>query len=101
MKLEMVCIQLCQGAVSVGCTDKPYIVDSVPDHMVVVAFQKLAAFIPVVVQKPRLWISNSHCTSRVLHHRMHDKSGKPLIHMNCNYTPLWQLCSDSTQLHSI
>ena len=52
MKLEMVCIQLCQGAVSVGCTDKPYIVDSVPDHMVVVAFQKLAAFIPVVVQKP-------------------------------------------------
>ena len=40
MKLEMVCIQLCQGAVSVGCTDKPYIVDSVPDHMVVVAFQK-------------------------------------------------------------
>ena len=53
MKLEMVCIQLCQGAVSVGCTDKPYIVDSVPDHMVVVAFQKLAAFIPVVVQKPQ------------------------------------------------
>ena len=54
MKLEMVCIQLCQGAVSVGCTDKPYIVDSVPDHMVVVAFQKLAAFIPVVVQEPYL-----------------------------------------------
>ena len=54
MKLEMVCIQLCQGAVSVGCTDKPYIVDSVPDHMVVVAFQKLAAFIPVVVQEPGL-----------------------------------------------
>ena len=52
MKLEMVCIQLCQGAVSVGCTDKPCIVDSVPDHMVVVAFQKLAAFIPVVVQEP-------------------------------------------------
>ena len=52
MKLEMVCIQLCQGAVSAWCTDKPYIVDSVPDHMVVVAFQKLAAFIPVVVQKP-------------------------------------------------
>ena len=51
MKLEMICIQLCQGAVSVGCTDKPCIVDSVPDHMVVVAFQKLAAFIPVVVQK--------------------------------------------------
>ena len=59
MKLEMVCIQLCQGAVSVGCTDKPYIVDSVPDHMVVVAFQKLAAFIPVVVQKPRLLPSQS------------------------------------------
>ena len=52
MKLEMICIQLCQGAVSVGCTDKPCIVDSVPDHMVVVAFQKLAAFIPVVVQEP-------------------------------------------------
>ena len=52
MKLEMVCIQLCQGAVSAWCTDKPCIVDSVPDHMVVVAFQKLAAFIPVVVQKP-------------------------------------------------
>ena len=53
MKLEMVCIQLCQGAVSAWCTDKPCIVDSVPDHMVVVAFQKLAAFIPVVVQEPR------------------------------------------------
>ena len=53
MKLEMVCIQLCQGAVSAWCTDKPYIVDSVPDHMVVVAFQKLAAFIPVVVQEPK------------------------------------------------
>ena len=52
MKLELICIQLCQGAVSVGCTDKPCIVDSVPDHMVVVAFQKLAAFIPVVVQEP-------------------------------------------------
>ena len=52
MKLDMVCIQLCQGAVSAWCTDKPCIVDSVPDHMVVVAFQKLAAFIPVVVQKP-------------------------------------------------
>ena len=57
MKLEMVCIQLCQGAVSAWCTDKPYIVDSVPDHMVVVAFQKLAAFIPVVVQKPLLYNS--------------------------------------------
>ena len=54
MKLEMVCIQLCQGAVSAWCTDKPCIVDSVPDHVVVVAFQKLAAFIPVVVQKPYL-----------------------------------------------
>ena len=59
MKLEMICIQLCQGAVSVGCTDKPCIVDSVPDHMVVVAFQKLAAFIPVVVQKP-----NHHGTAK-------------------------------------
>ena len=53
MKLEEVCIQLCQGAVSAWCTDKPYIVDSVPDHMIVVAFQKLAAFIPVVVQEPQ------------------------------------------------
>ena len=51
MKLEEVCIQLCQGAVSAWCAEKPCIVDSVPDHMVVVAFQKLAAFIPVVVQK--------------------------------------------------
>ena len=53
MKLEEVCIQLCQGAVSAWCAEKPCIVDSVPDHMVVVAFQKLAAFIPVVVQKPQ------------------------------------------------
>ena len=53
MKLDMVCIQLCQGAVSAWCTDKPCIVDSVPDHMVVVAFQKIAAFIPVVVKNPR------------------------------------------------
>ena len=58
MKLEMICIQLCQGAVSVGCTDKPCIVDSVPDHMVVVAFQKLAAFIPVVVQEPNYSFSD-------------------------------------------
>ena len=59
MKLEMVCIQLCQGAVSTWCTDKPCIVDSVPDHTAVVAFQKLAAFIPVVVQEPynpRWWV---------------------------------------------
>ena len=54
MKLEEVCIQLCQGAVSAWCTEKPCIVDSVPDHMVVVAFQKLAAFIPVVVQEPNV-----------------------------------------------
>ena len=53
MKLEEVCIQLCQGAVSAWCTDKPCIVDSVPDHMVVVVFQELVAFIPVVVQEPR------------------------------------------------
>ena len=51
MKLEEVCIQLCQGAVSAWCTNKPCIVDSVPDHMVVVVFQKLAACIPVVVQE--------------------------------------------------
>ena len=58
MKLEEVCIQLCQGAVSAWCTDKPCIVDSVPDHMVVVAFQKIAAFIPVVVQKPHIPVAN-------------------------------------------
>ena len=52
MKLEEVCIQLCQGAVSAWCTDKPCIVDSVPDHMVVVAFQEHVTFIPVVVQEP-------------------------------------------------
>ena len=61
MKLDMVCIQLCQGAVSAWCTDKPYIVDSVPDHMVVVAFQKLAAFIPVVVQKPSSLVMDHSC----------------------------------------
>ena len=60
MKLEEVCIQLCQGGVSVGCTDKPCIVDSVPDHMVVVAFQKLAAFIPVVVQEPVFSYTSLH-----------------------------------------
>ena len=61
MKVEMVCIQLCQGTVSAWCTDKPYIVDSVPDHMVVVAFQKLAAFIPVVVQEPM-----ADCSSTIM-----------------------------------
>ena len=49
----------------------------------------------------RLWLSNSHCASRVLHHRMHDKLGKLLIYMNCNYTPSWHLYSDSIQLHHI
>ena len=49
----------------------------------------------------RLWLSNSHGASRVLHHRMHDKLGKLLIYMNCNYTPSWHLCSDSIQLHHI
>ena len=53
MKLEEIFIQLCQGAVSAWCTEKPCIVDSVPDHVVVVAFQKLVACIPVVVQEPR------------------------------------------------
>ena len=52
MKLEMVCIQLCQGAVSAWCTDKPWIVDSVPDHVIVVVFQEHVTFIPVVVLKP-------------------------------------------------
>ena len=67
MKLEMICIQLCQGAVSVGCTDKPCIVDSVPDHMVVVAFQKLAAFIPVVVQEPSLLMPSPERHILMLH----------------------------------
>ena len=49
----------------------------------------------------RLWLSNSHCAPRVLHHRMHDVSGMPLIYMNCNYTPSWHLYSDSIQLHHI
>ena len=49
----------------------------------------------------RLWLSVSHCAPRVLHHRMHDKSGMPLIYMNCNYTPSWHLYSDSIQLHHI
>ena len=48
MKLEEICIQLCQGGVSAWCTDKPCIVDSAPDHVVVVAFQK-ETIIPVVV----------------------------------------------------
>ena len=59
MKLEVVCIQLCQGAVSAWCTDKPCIVDSVPDHMVVVVFQKLAACIPVVVQEPGSFLTKT------------------------------------------
>ena len=49
----------------------------------------------------RLWLPISHCTSRVLHYRIHNKSGKLLIHMNCNYTPSWHLCSHSIQLQSI
>ena len=49
----------------------------------------------------RLWLSISHCAQRVLHHRMHDKPGMLLIHMNCNYTPSWHLYSDSRQLHSM
>ena len=36
---EKILIQLCQGAVSAWCINKPWIVDSVPDHMIVVAFQ--------------------------------------------------------------
>ena len=50
MKLEMVCIQLCQGGISAWCTDKSCIVGSVLYHVVVVAFQKRAAYISVVVQ---------------------------------------------------
>ena len=49
----------------------------------------------------RFWLSISHCAPRVLHHIMHDKLGKLLIHMNCNYTPSGQLRSDSMQLHFI
>ena len=52
MKQEEVCIQLCQRDISTWCTDMPCIVDCVPDHMVVVVFQKHVAFIPVVVLKP-------------------------------------------------
>ena len=49
----------------------------------------------------RLWLSTSHFAPRVLHHRMQDKLGKLLIHMNCNHTPSWHLYSDSIQLHHI
>ena len=49
----------------------------------------------------RFWLSISHCVLRILHHRIHDKSGMALIHMNCSFTPSWQLHSDSRQLHSI
>ncbi len=49
----------------------------------------------------RFWLSISHCASRVLHDKMHDKSGMLLIHMNRNYTPSWELYSDFMQLHSI
>lgn len=49
----------------------------------------------------RLWISISHCAPRVLHHRMHNKSGMLLIHMNCNYTPSCQIHFDSIQLPHI
>ena len=46
----------------------------------------------------RIRLSITHCASRVLHHIMHNKPEMPLIHMNCNYTPSWQLHSDSIQL---
>ena len=49
----------------------------------------------------RLWLSISHCAPRVLHHRMHDKPGMLLIHMNCNYTPSCQIHFDSIQLPHI
>ena len=49
----------------------------------------------------RFWLSISHYAPRVLHHRMHDKPGMLLIHMNCNYIPSWHLYSDSRQLHSM
>ena len=49
----------------------------------------------------RFWLSISHYAPRVLHYRMHDKSGMALIYMNCNYTPSWHLYSDSIQLHHI
>ena len=79
MKLEMICIQLCQGAVSVGCTDKPCIVDSVPDHMVVVAFQKLAAFIPVVVQKPSQFTTTTlYSIHRLLTNQTHITNTTPV-----------------------
>ena len=66
MKLEEVYIQFCQGGVSAWCADKSYIVDSVPDHVVVVAFQKHAACIPVVVQEPEQYDAvGSKQTSRL------------------------------------
>ena len=63
MKLEMVCFQLCQGGVSAWCTDKPCMVDSVPDHVVVMAFQKHVAFIPVVVPEPACTAHGDHSAS--------------------------------------
>ena len=53
MKLEDDCIQLCQGGVSTWYTDKPCMVDSVPDHVVVMTFQKHVTLVPVVVPEPQ------------------------------------------------
>ena len=75
--------------------DDAYIIESIPMSYYI---DSLAMRMNI---RNRLWLSNSHCTSRVLHYRMHNKSGKLLIYMNCNYIPSWQLHSDSRQLHSI
>ena len=75
--------------------DDAYTIESIPMSYCI---DLLAMRIDI---RNRLWLSNSHCASRVLHHIMHDKLGKLLIYMNCNYTPSWHLYSDSRQLHSI
>ena len=75
--------------------DDAYTIESIPMSYCI---DSLAMRIDI---RNRLWLSNSHGASRVLHHRMHDKLGKLLIYMNCNYTPSWHLYSDSIQLHHI
>ena len=72
-----------------------YIIESIPMSYCIVS---LAIRIDTM---NRFWLFISHCAPRVLHHRMHDKPGMLLIHMNCNYILSWHLYSDSRQLHSI
>jgi len=49
----------------------------------------------------RIRLSITHCALWVLHHIMHNKPEMSLIHMNCSFTPSWQLNSDSIQLPHI